>query len=500
VSQESHPGVEEEPLAAGVLPRLVRALYTKRRTGTLRFTRGSEYCSVRFLKGHIVYGAASEPSLHMGEVLVTQGLLSDESLARATHMMLAEKIRLGEALRSLGIVDLELLEEFLSFHVLAILVHVLGWREGSCQFKGEDADQAQESDFPLKMTTGELCLEACRHLSDRGSVQFALGDLGRVLLASTDPLVRFQRVTLSPTDAFVLSRVDGTLSALEILSITPLAPEAVEQSLLGLLLTGILEFAPPKEAKELPGSPQFLRQEIQEVSQGLSSRNHFEVLGLGYQVSDAEVKAAYFRLAKRYHPDVHHHLSLADLRDPLEKIFMRLGEAFHALENEEGRTAYARRFSPPSPAASPSQPAPRETPPTLGPTQVGEMFDRAKEHFNDGRYWEAIAVLAEVIPLAEGGLKLQARLLMAKAYLKYPEKVREAERELLEVTQAQPENVEATYLLGTFYLHRGLAARAEALFRRVLELKPNHREAIAQLATLKPKEAGGGLFSRLFKR
>jgi tetratricopeptide (TPR) repeat protein len=496
VEPESAAGDHEEPLRPGVLPRLVRSLYTKRRTGTLRFAREGEQCSVRFLKGHIVFGSATAPKLHMGEVLVTQGLLSDESLARATHLMLSQRIRLGEALQSLGIVDLELLEEFLSFHVLAILVHVLSWRDGTCSFREQDPALAEDADFPLKMTTGELTLEACRRLTDRDSIQFALGDLDRVLLASTDPLVRFQRVTLNPTDAFVLSRVDGTLTAREIVSITPLAPEAVEQSLVALLLTGILEFAPPKEAKELPGSPQFLRQEILEVSKSLPTLNHFQVLGLGESATDAEVKAAYFRLAKRYHPDVHHHISLADLRDPIEKVFLRLGEAYEALETEERRAAYKRRIAPPA-APTPAAPDP-PAPAALGAVQVEEMFGRAKERFGDGKYWEAIALLGEVIPLSTGRVKLQARVLMAKAYLKYPEKAREAERELLEVVQVQPDNVEATYLLGTFYLHRGLGARAEALFKRVLELKPNHREAIAQLESAKPKEEG--LLKKFFRR
>jgi tetratricopeptide (TPR) repeat protein len=486
------------PLERGVLPGLLRELYVERRTGMLRFERDLAHCSIRLAKGHIVYGAASEPALHMGNVVVAHGLLSQENRDRASDVAQLQSLRLGEALQALGIVDLELLEEFLGLHVLAILTHLFSWQSGSYEFKEEDPDSSSAHDFPLKMTTGELMLEAVRAISDRNQVLFGLGDLDRVVVASTNPLLRFQRVSLNPTDAFVLSRVDGTLTAREVVSITPLAPEAVEQSLLALLCTGMLEFASRKLKADLPASPQFLRPEILETFRLLPSRNHYELLGLTPDASDAEVKAAYFRLAKRFHPDVHHHLALADLEDKLGKIFIRLGEAYEQLSTPEGRAAYQAALSPPRPAGTGTEAKPPPAP-TLS---VEEMFERAKERFEDGKYWEALALLGEVVRVAPGGLKQHARLLMARAFLKYPDKERDAERELLEVVQAEPANVEALFLLGGLYQRRGHNARAEAMFRKVLELRPNHRQAIAQLGSLAPKTSKKeeGLLKKLFRK
>ena len=39
--------------------------------------------------------------------------------------------------------------------------------------------------------------------------------MDRILSLSTDPLLRFQAITLTPSDGYVLSRIDGTLSARE---------------------------------------------------------------------------------------------------------------------------------------------------------------------------------------------------------------------------------------------------------------------------------------------
>jgi curved DNA-binding protein CbpA len=496
---------ETNVLAAGVLPGLLRSLYVQRRTGRLRFERADEHCVLRLSKGHIVYGEASEPDLHMGHVLVGLEMLSADNRARAMELAEREHMKLGAALLALGLADLELLEEFLSFHVIAIIGHVLRWTSGSYAFAEGDPGLVEGVDFPLKMTMGELFLEAVRRIADRAVIQFGIGDVDRVLLPSTDPLVRFQRVPLNPTDAFVLSRVDGILTAREIVAITPLAAEAVERSLLSLLCTGIVEFAPQKLHAEPPGSPQFLRQEILDAFRGLQTRDHFQVLGVTEAASDADVKAAYFRLAKRYHPDVHHHLSLADLVDKVEEVFLRLGEAYQAVGQEKARKAYAATLHGPKPAPAAAAPpdAAQEGPRRDAAPRVDEMFERGKERFNDGKYWEALAIFGEVVPLADGRLKAQARLFMAKAYLRYPEREREAEHELLEVTQAQPDNFEPFYLLGSFYQRKGLSTRAEAMFRRVLELKPNHRETIAQLQTLSSEPASGegaGLLKRFFRK
>ena len=50
------------------------------------------------------------------------------------------------------------------------------------------------------------------------------------------------------------------------------------------------------------------------------------------------------KLAKRYHPDVHHDPALADLRDKLEGIFFALNDAYQAMSSPK----------PPEPPAPPT--------------------------------------------------------------------------------------------------------------------------------------------------
>src|SRR6185295_10601315 len=155
---------------------------------------------------------------------------------------------------------------------------------------------------------------AVRRIQDPDIVRFGLGNQDRLLALATDPALRFPKVEFTPTDGYVLSRVDGTLSARDIAQMIPLPSEDVERSLLGLLCTGAIGYlaapkkpparpAPSAPAAHAPSGPSpsapgataktaaaqapaaasdvdTRRQEITDASERLKARNHFEVLGI----------------------------------------------------------------------------------------------------------------------------------------------------------------------------------------------------------------------------
>ena len=479
-------------LAPGVVPSLLRQVYAEGKTGALRFVRGDEQCALRFVRGHIFRAAARAKKLHMGEIMVARGMLSNEALERATEVVLRERSLLGQVLKESGAIDHSVLEDALVLHVIEVLAEVFSWRDGSYVFEEQQPETfLEETDYPLKLSTGSMILEAVALVQDRESVCFALGDMDRVLLPCTNARLRFQRVDLAPIDGFVLSRIDGALSAREVLAVTPLPEEAVEKSLLALLCTGIVEPAPESQTQPALASTQLVRREILDACQGLSTRNHFDMLGVPRSATDAEVKAAYYRLARRMHPDIHHDPALADLREQIEALFTQLNVAYDVLSHPQTRAAYAASLDPNSrtPATAPLPQAPPEpqTAPALAPAEVPraeDIFMRAKECFDDGRHWEAVGLLAETIRFADSGLRPRARVLLAQAYLKSPDHARNAEKELLAAYQEDPTNVDACFLLGSIYQTAGLHARAKGMFQKVLELKPGHRKALAALDAL----------------
>ncbi len=105
-------------------------------------------------------------------------------------------------------------------------------------------------------------------------------------------------------------------------------------------------------------------------AESLKKLNPFLVLGVGYEASDADVRAAFGDLTKRYHPDRFARYESTELRQVAAEIFILIRDAYRKLGAESGRTqVLAALGRSPSPRAVP---APRvATAPVIGPPPAG---------------------------------------------------------------------------------------------------------------------------------
>ena len=527
-------------LSEGVLPSILRELYVGRKTGVLHFVRGEERRGLHFRNGHIVRGESSVAVEHLGETLVRHGLLSAPDLQRATAEVVRSGKRLGIVLQEMGLLDKERMEDGLALQVREMLNTAFAWTDGTYVFEEQPAQAGdqQDLDLTLKLSTGELILEAVRRVQDPDVVRYALGSVDRILGHSNDPLLRFQRINFTPTDGFILSRIDGTHAAREIIQMSPTDPEETERSLFGLLCTGVVEYlalppkpapaptgrraAPPGAVRPAPPLPpptpeetearkalEARRQEVLEAYEELKTRTHFETLGIPKASNEAQVKEAYFRLARKFHPDTHHDPSLADLRDKIEAIFIRLGEAYDVLRDRNKRASYesdlaSRAARTPVGAFATAAPAPALDP--AAETRVAEeSIRKAERYLLEEKFWDAIQLLEPAIRVAGGQWKARGQLALARAYLKNPHWLKRAEEQLQAIVKEAPQNAEAYFLLGTLYLQGGLRSRATSMFRKALEAKPDHEQAASALAALAPEETAptpesAGILKKLFGR
>jgi serine/threonine protein kinase/curved DNA-binding protein CbpA len=398
--------------------RLLREIYVGGKSGHLHLAVDGERKSLRIRQGQIVHGTSDTPGEHLGDVLVRYGLISQQDLDRALVIVLSQRRRLGAVLVELGLLEKGRIEEAIGLHAREILFNAISRPGLSCVFE-ELAESLLETDFVCPLSMGQLILESTRRILDPELVRTVLGDLGRVLVLSADPLLRVQKITLTPADGFVLSRVDGSSKARDVMALVPLPAEDVERSLFSLLSTGIVDYrqestsaraaarttappspsapivTPPRPAVTQPaprpeqapraasappaptigatrGAPeqderptrvarsaQEIRSLILETYAKLK-RDHFEVLGLERTASEAEVGEAYRGFARILHPDACQGLDLEDLREKREAVFIRLSAAYEALRDPASRAEYERAFEPSklrSPKARPVQSA-----------------------------------------------------------------------------------------------------------------------------------------------
>jgi tetratricopeptide (TPR) repeat protein len=415
---------------AQVLLRLRRA-YVARQSGHLHVTRGDERRGFAVREGHIVHARSGAAGEHLSDVLVRHGFVEEADRDRALATALAERRPLGTVLGELGLIDRARLEEAVGCHVREILFAALDQPDSSVVFEELETlpEDADSGDPASRLSTGRVLLEAARRLQDPAVVREALGDPDRKLVLANDPRLRVHPVALTPTDGFVLSRIDGTLSARELVGLIPLPPEDTEKSLLGLLCTGAVDFAPdhpaPRRAPAPPAvappepaaapppaaptasapaaptsaepeappaappgpSPEDVRRLILEAHASLLQRDHFELLGVTPAATAVELRAGYARLARILHPDACRDAILTDVEEQREAVFLRVCRAYETLRDPETRAEYEadlrRRKPRPAPSDAPTvvfsapfvPPPPSEAPtsPTGGPSPAGPV-------------------------------------------------------------------------------------------------------------------------------
>jgi tetratricopeptide (TPR) repeat protein len=115
---------------------------------------------------------------------------------------------------------------------------------------------------------------------------------------------------------------------------------------------------------------------LEAEAESLRKLNPFLVLGVGYETTDSDVRAAFGELTKRYHPDRFARYQSTKLRQIAAEIFILIRDAYRKLADANSRaqvrsTAGAPRVSPPS------MPGARAQTPPAGVRAIGGRIPTA---------------------------------------------------------------------------------------------------------------------------
>jgi tetratricopeptide (TPR) repeat protein len=284
-------------------------------------------------------------------------------------------------------------------------------------FSFEDMVMEGAAEVKAQILPGQIILEAARRLQAPEIVAKVLGDVDRPLLMSAHARAAVQKLTLSPTDGFLLSRIDGTLSAREIFQIIPLPQEDVERSLFALLCTGTVEYG----------------------TRTVSTRG---------RSADGERKLTPPDARREPPPPA----QAAPPAPPAPAAPPPPPEAVAELPSDEAQMAQAR-----------------------------ESVVKAEELLAEGRAQDAIAELGPALVLLLGDESIRARVALARAYMTMPKLRGRAEGVLTEAIRDSPKDPVLHVLLGRLHAQRGNRDAAIASLKKALDLAPGHGEAQAEL-------------------
>lgn len=519
-------------LAVGVLPEILRTIFLSRRTGVLHLACGGDRSDIEFHDGHLINAASTLPGANLGDLLVQSGLLSARDRDACLEIAALSGERLGETLLRHALLDSEQLSQGLALQLREVLARTLVWDGGVYTFADCERQKSAAKPFEEpKLDPREVLLDATWALAGDPALDGLLGDTRQVLRKASDERLLYLDFRLTPEDAFLLSRVDGIMTAARLLEISPANPEEARASLAGLLAVGAIEYADAPAPTSM--TAQISRSTVARLASRINSADPYEVIGVKPDAPGDEVRAAYVKLLRSCDPATS---GDSEFRPILGQMSNQLTLAYKEIERRRnaprpsalkrsatGRTArtvasaVASRGHAPAPspaqpkttpkasAATPAPavppPAPAQSRPAVDPLQANEAAARA---FDAGLYLEALAILHEAIPALSAQARRAARVRKARVLLAVDNGVRLAEEELKAAIAEDAANADAHVALGGIYRERGALALAMMEYRRALEIQPKNAAARDALGEIRGgasvKAADDSVLKRLFGR
>ncbi len=191
-------------------------------------------------------------------------------------------------------------------------------------------------------------------------------------------------LSISPAEAFVVSRIDGATNIAEIAEETGKSIEEVNELLERLVALGALAIDEPPRSQERRHSPALgprpsgafrvgpivetsavgeqkhpaaslydpaeldesvdidlpRRRQILDTYYRLDQVTHYQLFGVSPNADKKAIKSAYFEIVNVYHPDRYFGKNVGSFKAKLEKVFSRLTQSYEVLAHAASRTEY----------------------------------------------------------------------------------------------------------------------------------------------------------------
>ena len=303
----------------------------------------------------------------------------------------------------------------------------------------------------------------------------------RKLRVVQSPMVSFQNVDLSPEEAFILSRIDGTVTPSDVFKLSALSEEETARTLLGFLRSGIVELRSAETGREAAkmaqparsqtkslGAPSIKEQsqEIERLFDQFQDQDDWQILGITPGDDFQTMKRAFQKKTFRYHPDRFHRIKDPTLQKKISFVFARVGEAFAKLSNVvEKEPISVSRVA--APASEGTDTSPRED----AGKRARQLFQQAKRAYDKTDFWETIQFCREAIELVND--EAEYFHLLGRALARNPRWRNEAEENLRIASGLDPTNGNYFLTLGELYRRGGLASRAKKMFEEARAIDPD---------------------------
>ena len=508
---------------------LLNKIYSARLTGQLQLVLGRVERHLFFDGGQLVFATSSDRQDSLGEMMLREGALTQGQFEETADLVKTGQ-RFGSAIAEMGIFTVEQVVAWVQRQLTQITSSVLDYPSGRFYFFSSlEKNVVPEIGIPVPL--GKLLLEAVRRAKDL-PLEHLAADAGLRIDLSPDPLLRYQAVELDASERRLLASISHPVSAKDFLANCTVPKDAAPRALYALLVLGAVISAPAAEQTEEsatraaqqassqaaapapeppapvaaapePQSPppaedlldvKKFEEEIRALLALAGKATHYELLGVTAISPPERVKENFHRMARKFHPD--RHMGHSEWLDLLQDLMGRLTIAYKTLVDDQKRAAYDKQI-----AAAGAFTLGQEK--TESEETVDDCLTRAKQALRARNFAGSILWLRKCVEIAPDVAKHHAML--ARSLAAIPQYRQDALRHFSLAIELDQWNTSTYFQFGELYEVMRLPWRAVPLYRRILEIDPEHTKAIERLAALETNrdskpDSDKSFVSRLFHR
>lgn len=378
MSQSPIPDAPDQgDLAIVSVPLLLTQAWRDERTASLEIESGPQSLRIDVREGGPVAIVAPAAADAFGRYLEYAGKISEEQRIEVERVANERACPQAAATRALGLLDVKTLYTCMRADTRRRIAETFAWKSGRYVWR-DSPGEAEEGAAPAKAF--DLLSILQQQLPKQWSTDRLFSELSILQDMVGDISPRFRKIAHKlgragePANRAIVA-LDGHRSLGQVLGECAGDPLAAA-TLWTVVYSGVLRVNEnAKRASEAPaldfefevqvtGAPKpsvdvgaasnkgksgktserdsgdELRGEIEALLPRLAELDHYGALGLEEDASSGQIKKAYFKAAKKYHPDALARIGLDDVKEAAAQVFARIAEAFETLSDADKRRAY----------------------------------------------------------------------------------------------------------------------------------------------------------------
>jgi len=479
VDSQLRVGIERVSISGSLdhypLADILLDLQRSEKNGILEIKNGLILKRVYIKNGDLIFATSNLEDDRLGAILLRNGKITQKQYDHSVAVMKETGKRHGTVLVELNFLKANDLIWAVRRQAEEIILSLFQLEHGEFAFLEGPLESYEV--ITLKLSAANLIYNGIKKIHNLLHINHVMPSQDEILSYSRDPMDLFQDINLSDTDKEIFSLVDGKRMIKEIFSLSPLDYFQTMRTLYALLSIRIIDI----KEKSLPGDdslreiieepetdsdPAFIKN-VEDTFDRLNRTDFYSMLDITNNATHDEIKKAYYRVAKVFHPDRHFSLPSETLKNKLNTIFSRITEAYRILSDQKMRSQYEQSLS--------IKPAGTET----------SNVEIARVRFAEGKEAMSNMAFADAAELFGQATYLDASMPvyyfhLGRAYEKI-KKFREAEKALRHALKLDPFNADYLAELGHIYLKLDLLLRAQTAFEKALKFDPYHERAIKGL-------------------